>query len=354
MPVEVLHILGTAEAAGASIAGLVRTLATQLDPEEYHLTTCFLGQSGPWTTILGDVGSEVFEIPWPSPMDLVGAFRFWRFLRARRVDLLHVHYGGRSVRKLARLTTRAPLVVHLHGYVTSEADHRPVSLDLNYADAVIATSQAVANVVRSGHVKVVYPGVRLERSERTRDTRTIGAAGRLVAIKGYKYLLEAFAAVRAVCPSISLEIAGDGPCRDELESQARFLQIDDAVTFLGWCDNLPERMLRWSLFVQPSMEEALGITVLQAMASGLPVIASDVGGLPEIVENGVTGLLVPPGDVSLLSAALKDLLSLPDRCRQLGEAARESTEQFSEARFAAGVCEVYEELLRPRSEACSP
>jgi len=353
MPVDVLHILGTAEPAGASIAGLVRTLATQLDPRKYRLTTCFLGRPGPWTAILEAAGSKAFEIPWPSPLDPVGAFRFWRFLRSRQVDLLHVHYGGRSVRRLAQLTTRAPLIVHLHGYVTSEVNHQPLSLELSYADAVIATSQAVATVVRSGRVRVVYPGVCLQLAQRPGDGPTIGAAGRLVPIKGYNYLLEAFAAARAVWPSICLEIAGDGPCRAELEAQAAYLRIDNAVSFLGWCDNLSERMSKWSLFVQPSIEEALGITVLQAMASGLPVVASDVGGLPEIVDNGVTGLLVPPADTSALAEVLLDLLVQPDRCRQLGEAGRESAEHFSEARFAAGVSEVYREILQPVSAASS-
>jgi glycosyltransferase involved in cell wall biosynthesis len=353
MPAEVLHVLGTAEPAAASIAGMVRMLATQLDPEAYRLSACFLGRPGPWTAALNDSGVATSAVAWPSPLQLWGAHRFWKFLRSRRPDLLHIHYGGRSVRRLARAATGAPQVMHLHGRVRNESDFRPMTLQLIDVDAVIATSYAVADMVKADHVRVVYPGVSLTGSIVARDPWTIGAAGRLVPIKGYDLLIEAFAEVRAKHPGARLEIAGEGPSRADLERRVAILGLGHAVTFLGWCENLPALMARWSLFVQPSMEEALGITVLQAMASGLPVVASDVGGLPEIVKNGVTGLLVPPADVSMLAEGLADLLTQPDRCQQLGEAARESAEHFSEARFAAGVSEVYRELLRPCSAANS-
>lgn len=353
MPAEVLHVLGTAEPVGTSIAGMVRTLAERLDPCAYRLTACFLGQPGPWTTALNDSGVAAFVVGWPSPLHLRGAHRFWKFLRSRRPDLLHIHYGGRLVRKLARAATGAPLVMHLHGRVRNENDFEPMSLRLRDVDAVIATSYAVAATVKADRVRVVYPGVSPTKSTVARQPWTLGAAGRLVPIKGYGLLVKAFAKVREKHPEARLEIAGDGPSRTELERQVATLGLGHAVRFLGWSENLPALMARWSLFVQPSMEEALGITVLQAMASGLPVVASDVGGIPEIVKNGVTGMLVPTGDVSMLAEVLADLLPRPDRCQQLGEAARESAEHFSEARFAGGVAEVYREILRPCPEASS-
>jgi glycosyltransferase involved in cell wall biosynthesis len=347
-PVRVLHILGTAEVSGTGISNMVRVLVEQLDRTEFQVAACFLGPGGPWTDLLNTAGVPAFEVPWSTPRDVRGAYRFWKFLGSRPVDLLHVHYGGRSIRRLARIVTGAPLVMHVHGRVRNEGDYKPVRLRLTDVDAVIATSRAVADVVKAGRMRVVYPGVRLTVSAESRDTWTIGAAGRLVPIKGYDRLLEAFATLWARHPQARLEIAGDGPSRVDLERQARALHLGEAVTFLGWSDDLPTLMARWSVFAQPSMEEALGIGVLQAMAAGLPVVASDVGGLPEIVESGVTGVLVPPGNVPALTEALEALLLQPELRGRLGETARRHAGQFTESRFAADVAEAYREVLASR------
>jgi len=350
MPAQVLHILGTAEPAAASIAGMVRILQARLDPAEYQLSACFLGSPGPWSAELAAAGVTTFPVAWPAPLNLAGAWRFWRFLRSRPVDLLHLHYGGRSVRTLARSATAAPLIMHLHGYVKNEADHRPLRLKLDDVHSVIATSRAVAAAVDSANVTVVYPGVQAWVYGGPRDPWTVGAAGRLVRIKGYDCLLEAFAALHARRPEARLEIAGDGPERVALEQHACSLGIATVVRFLGWRDDLEALMSRWSVFVQPSREEALGIAVLQAMASAVPVVASDVGGLPEIVEPGLTGVLVPPGDVAVLASALDGLLRDSELRKRLGQAGRQRALQFSEERFASGVARIYADLLERRGD----
>jgi glycosyltransferase involved in cell wall biosynthesis len=222
---------------------------------------------------------------------------------------------------------------------------------LNDVDLVIATSRAVADLVAADRVHVVYPGVPMGKASTTRQPLTIGAAGRLVPIKGYDVLLEAFAGLRAKYPGARLEIAGEGPSRPDLEMQAHSLNIVDAVTFLGWRTDLEALMSRWTVFVQPSREEALGIAVLQAMASGSCVVASEVGGLPEIIESGVTGVLVPPANAHALASALAELLQRPERRRCLGEAAWWQARQFSESRFAAGIVGAYRELLPLRPDA---
>jgi glycosyltransferase involved in cell wall biosynthesis len=350
MSAHVLHILGTAQPAAASIAGMVRTLRARLDPAEYQLSACFIGCPGPWSAELAAAGVTTFEVSWPAPLNLAGAWRFWRFLRSRPVDLLHLHYGGRSVRALARRATAAPLVMHLHGYVNNEADHRPVRLRLGDVDSVIATSQAVAAVVESANVTVVYPGVEVRMQGGPRDAWTVGAAGRLVHIKGYDCLLQAFSALHARCPEARLEIAGDGPERVVLEQQACTLGIATAVRFLGWRDDLDSLMSRWSVFVQPSREEALGIAVLQAMAAAVPVVVSDVGGLPEIVEPGRTGVLVPPGNTAALASALVGLLRDSEMRQRLGRAGRQQALEFSEERFATGVARIYADQLARRGD----
>jgi glycosyltransferase involved in cell wall biosynthesis len=324
---------------------MVRTLALGLDPREYQVDACFLGDAGPWSAALARVGVGVLAAPWSGPEDLRGALRFWRAARSRSVDLLHVHYGGRSVRAVARLATGAPALVHVHGRVRSETDLRIAPIRLRDASMVIATSQAVAAVVDSSSIRVVYPGVRPGAVARQRDLWTIGAAGRLVPIKGYALLIEALAEIRKQCPEARLEIAGDGPSRAELQRQVRALRLESAVEFLGWCDELEVLMSRWAVFAQPSLEEALGITVLQAMASGLPVVATAVGGIPEIVDDAVTGLLVGVGEAQSLARALTRLLMDRKLNARLGASALARAAEFSEQRFVGAVQGVYRELL---------
>jgi glycosyltransferase involved in cell wall biosynthesis len=344
--VRVLHVLGTAEVAGTGISAMVRLLAAQLDPAEFQLSACFLGTGGPWVERLAAAGIATKTVPWSTPWDVAGAARFWRHLRGQQVSLVHLHFGGRSIRRLARLATGARLVVHVHGRVRSEDDYRPVPVLLPDADVVIATSRAVADWVKAPTVEVVYPGVPADDRVAIRDPWLIGAAGRLVPIKGYDRLIEAFALVRARQPQARLEIAGDGPERVSLEGQVRRLALGDSVRFAGWADDLSPLMSRWSLFVQPSFEEAFGITVLQAMSAGLPVVASNVGGLPELVTDGVTGMLVTPGDAGSLATAVDDMLREPHRLAALGANARRHSVAFSEAAFAAGVSAIYRRALR--------
>jgi glycosyltransferase involved in cell wall biosynthesis len=340
---EILHVLGTADVAGSAISGMVEVLARELDPGEFRVSACFLGASGPWTTRLRAAGVDTSEVHWPLPQHIDGAWRFWRELRRRRVDVLHVHFGGRSVRRLCRWATGAPVVVHAHGRVRNETEHAPVPLDFGDADAVVATSQAVAELVIAPRVHVAYPGVTIRSAAAGREPLLIGAAGRLEPIKGYDVLLEAFAAVLAEYPGARLELAGEGAARADLERQVGRLAIGHAVRFLGWIELAPV-MARWSVFVQPSREEGLGVAALEAMANGLPVIASAVGGLPELVQNGVTGLLIPPDAAPALAEAIAALLHDPARARAYGDAGQRAAAGFSDRRFADEIAAVYRAL----------
>jgi glycosyltransferase involved in cell wall biosynthesis len=344
---EILHVLGTADVAGSAISGMVEVLARALEPHEFRLAACFLGAPGPWTPRLRAAGVDASEVRWPAPQLIDGAWRFVRALRSRPVDVLHVHFGGRSVRTLARWATGASLVVHAHGRVRNEQEHAPVPLDFGDAHTVIATSRAVAELVSAPRVRVVYPGVTVRSTDGARDPWCIGAAGRLEPIKGYDVLIEAFARVLAAYPQARLELAGEGAARFDLEQQVARLAIGHAVRFPGWLD-LPPAMARWSMFVQPSREEGLGVAALEAMASGLPVVASAVGGLPELVDHGVTGLLVAPGAVGALAEAMQALLRDSAAARAYGAAGRRVAASFSHQRFADEIADIYRELAGRR------
>ena len=149
--------------------------------------------------------------------------------------------------------------------------------------------------------------------------------GRLVYDKGFHVAVEAFSRIRQAFPAARLTIAGDGPAREDLEDQVRRLGLQQVVRFMGWVrpDDVPETINRASIVLMPSREESFGLVALESGLMGRPVVASRVGGLPEVVQHGETGYTVPRDDPEALAGAAVRLLREPDRARRLGEAARE-------------------------------
>jgi glycosyltransferase involved in cell wall biosynthesis len=161
-------------------------------------------------------------------------------------------------------------------------------------------------------------------------------------VKGIAYLIEAISHLQ----NVDLQIAGDGPERAELERVTAVFGVSDEVTFTGWIDDVAEMMSSWDIYAQPSVAEGLGIAALEAMALGIPVVASDVGGLREIVVDGKTGYLVSPKSPARLAARIRDLADDPGLRAQLGSAAQErAKKEFSRERECAAIQSAYEKLL---------
>jgi glycosyltransferase involved in cell wall biosynthesis len=360
MPREVLHILGTAQPEGSSIAGIVAALARELNPDRYRLHAWFLAGHGPLVETLERAGARAWALNWwRGARDPAGAWRFWRRLRRMSIDIVHIHFGERSVRGLARAATGAKIVAHAHGRILEPRGLEPVYFSARGTDMVVAASQAVARRVVNGPVRVIYAGMEVPTeggvaASRGRSTSEVvlGTAGRLIKLKGIEYLLNAAAAVQAEFPALRVEIAGSGPQREALEQRAAALGIAGRIKFLGWVDNLSSVLPRWDIFVLPSLEEGFPIAALEAMATGLPVVASAVGGVPELVVDGETGWLVPPGDVARLAARLQPLLRDPEQRRSMGAAAAARVrDHFSLAQMTENFSNLYDELLKRNSES---
>jgi glycosyltransferase involved in cell wall biosynthesis len=221
------------------------------------------------------------------------------------------------------------------------------------AGAVVANSHAAASRLRregvpSRSIHVVSNGVELpERPTRNRAGRPrAGCVANLRPEKGHDVLIEALAA-RPDLRDLQVELVGDGPCRSALDAQARARGVGEQVRFLGERRDVGERLANADLFVLPSRTEALPNSVMEAMAAGLPIVACRIGGIPELVEDGVTGLLVPPDDPDALGEAMAQLVANPARASALGAAARAAVaERFSMARMIAGFTEILLEQLR--------
>lgn len=207
------------------------------------------------------------------------------------------------------------------------------------ADIVTVSDAAKRALVGIGYpgprIRVISPGVAMPgAAPGPNDAPVIGCVARLHREKGVMTLLDAFTETVKAVPGARLEIYGDGEERALLEKTVRLRKLGAAVTFHGWVDSREGYYRDFRLLAVPSMKESFGMAALEAMAYGLPVVASRVGGLPEVIGDKVGGLLVPPGDVGKLADALVTLLRDPSRCRLLGDAGRaRALDRYSETVF---------------------
>jgi glycosyltransferase involved in cell wall biosynthesis len=166
---------------------------------------------------------------------------------------------------------------------------------------------------------------------------------RLAEGKGFDVLFDAVERINA--EALSVFIAGDGPLFNELQSEIRSRGIDDCVFLLGYRDDIPRVMVSSDMLVLPSYREGTPLVILEAMAAGLPVIATDIAGIPEQIENGANGFLIPPGDADALATQIERLLSSPGLREQFGAAGRRRSSQFSRDRMIEDYSSLYRELL---------
>lgn len=179
----------------------------------------------------------------------------------------------------------------------------------------------------------------------------IGAVGRLDEVKGLTYLLSAAAQLLPEFPTLTVAIAGTGPLAETLKEEATRLGLGNAVRFLGFQPDVQKVLDALDVFAIPSLSEALGYSLLEAMASELPAVGSAVGGVPEVIVTGETGFLVPPRDGAALAAALRPLLNSAELRERLGRAGRERVcQHFQESEMVRRTLDVYRTMLagRPR------
>jgi glycosyltransferase involved in cell wall biosynthesis len=182
------------------------------------------------------------------------------------------------------------------------------------------------------------------------DTPRLAVVGRLVPVKGHDVLLRALARARGELPGLEVEIAGAGPLDAELRARASALGLDGVVRFLGHVAGAASVLERAAVVVVPSLGEGFGMVALEGMERGRTVVASAVGGLPEIVADGETGVLVPPGDSDALAAGIVAVAGDLDRARALGAAGRaRAVAEFSQERCTVRTAELYRAVLERAS-----
>ncbi|MDE0206348.1 MAG: glycosyltransferase family 4 protein [Candidatus Tectomicrobia bacterium] len=325
-----------------------------------------VGPSG--GALLGRVraaGAPFAKLNMRHELDLIAAWRLGAWLRREGVDILHMHEPhAHSIGLLA--CTVAP---GIRKVVSRRVEYRPVrNLLSRYKYTVpdvryLAVSEAVRKVmldsgIAEEAVYTVYDGVDLRRIDAVDETshvfpdgtRVIGTVGHLSAHKGHRYLLRAMRDVYQIERQARLVIVGEGKLRADLEAEAAALGLGDVVCFAGFRHDVLALIRGFEIFAFPSTQEALGTSILDAMALCKPVVATLAGGIPETVQDGITGLLVPTGDPRALAKALLTILQKPECARRFGEAGRRRVEKhFTAERTGSATLRVYRDVCHKGS-----
>jgi len=367
-PVRVVEILATGTNGGAQEH--VYSLLSRLDRTRYEPTVISLS-SGSAERRIARLGIPVHVIEEPDDAIAVGVVT--ALLVDLRPEVVHNHMyraelvGTRAAIALAEAGRPRPYVVGtVHSSRIRAAEDREVLRRLTpRMDHLVAVSRAIEQKIAeerpsSVPVSLIYNGVDLVRYDHTdpcctlreeyglpEDAQIVGVVARLEPEKGHPTLLEAWPAVLARVPLARLLVVGEGSRREALEEQAAALGIADTVVFTGRRDDVAAVTAALDIAVLPSYREAQGLTILEAMALSRPVVASAVGGIPEMIVDGQTGLLVPPHDAGALSAAITRLLTDHAYADMLARGGHDLVhERFCVELMVYAVEEIYDEGAR--------
>jgi glycosyltransferase involved in cell wall biosynthesis len=344
--------------------------------ERGHDVTLVLDERGEVAPRLEARGFRVERRRMGGEADLLSMIALAKTIRRLRPEVLHLHtshahslgamgarWGG-AQKPVVIVSRRVDFSIYRHSFLHLNGWKYRRGLD-----RIVCVSDAIRGVLlRDGlsaeRIRVVRSAIDPARIREAspvdvrarlglpRDCVLVLAVGALVEHKGHRHLVDALPAVKNALPvgsSVRVLIAGEGPLRSVLAARARELGVSDVLVLAGQVNDLPGWFSGVEVYAMPSVEEGLGTSALDAMAAGLPVVASRAGGLPEMVTGGVEGLLVPPADPSALAAALLRLLRDPAERARMGAAGRRRVDaEFLVDRMVEGTIAVYEEAIAER------
>lgn len=324
-------------------------------------------QGGPLHRMAEEAGIQVYPIRFGGDFDLTLIPKLRRIIREYRPDLIHIHSrkGADTLGALAaRLAGKAKVIIARR---VDDPLRRNVFNRLRFGplcDQVVAVSKGiVAELVKGGvdpgKISQVYSAIQAQDYQKPADPARVRAglglapSGRVVVVisqlikrKGHRFLFAAAPQILAAHPDTQFLILGEGELHDELQRQVRELGIERQVIFAGYRNDIGEILNVVDVLVHPATMEGFANVAMQAMAAEVPVVSSAVGGMPESVRDGVSGILVPPGDPQALAAAVNRLLGDEELRRRLGRQGKGIVEsEFTVEAMVEGNLRVYRKLL---------
>lgn len=367
-PIRVMHVVLSLDVGG--LERIVDDLVRTADKAHLVPSVCCVERPGHLAEQLRGYGVEVVSLNKGQGIRAKGFIRMIKTLRRARPHVVHTHqigalfYAGPAAR-----LARVPVVVHTeHGrHFAGNRRMRILGrLGVHYADRIYTVSDDIAeeafrlNVYSTASTCTVINGIDTERFARPTDVSelrkrlgltdadvVIGTVARLSPVKDQKTLIAAFEILHRSSPGARLVLVGEGPSRAELEAAVSTAGLTECVHFAGRQDDVLPYLNLFDVFVLSSRSEGIPLVILEAMAAGVPVLSTAVGGVPEIITDGETGVLVPPADADSLATALIELVQNRTRRRKLGRAGQELVRrEYSLSRMAQTYLDEYRRLLK--------
>ncbi|MCG3116090.1 MAG: glycosyltransferase [Candidatus Manganitrophus sp. SA1] len=305
-------------------------------------------------------------------LDFSGVRDVLNFIQDHGIRLVHSHGYKPNILLGVIPGKKFKVISTVHGWAKQTAGMKGKfyefldAIALKRMDRVIAVSRAVqgdllGHGLKARKISLVYNGIKIGAPKSSWDVASarrkfgfpddvfvIGSVGRLATVKGHSYLIEAMPSILNEVKSCQLMIAGEGPLRVELEALISKLGLSKTVKLVGHIDDIDQFMAAIDLFVLPSLSEGLPIALLEAIASEKPVLASSVGGIPEVITNSGEGVLILPANAEAISLAICRLLKHREQLEELSVNSRKRVENmFSSSKMAMDYSAIYASLVSP-------
>jgi glycosyltransferase involved in cell wall biosynthesis len=312
-------------------------------------------------------GIPVVPLKVRSEMDFFAVARLALAMKRKNCRLIHCHDAhSAAIGAAAASLAKVPLRI-MSRRVDFPLKNNALSRMkyLKDVSCIVAISEGVREVLLKGgipleKIEVIPSGIDFSAYEYPasrdylrkelsfeKDDYLVGIIAHLADHKGHRYLIEATKILKEKAPKIKVIIVGEGPLRLDLDQQVNRSGVEDMVFFLGFREDVPQILASLDLFVLSSYLEGLGTVLMDAMASSLPVVATRVGGIPEVVKDGLTGILVPPRNVEALAEAILHLYSSRDLAARMGKEGHDVVHRnFSAQAMAGKVADLYERLAK--------
>lgn len=365
--INVLHIVEDLSIGG--VEELLRIIVMGLNREKYNVYVCCIEEGGQTAKELMEAGVKVDILGMKSYHNLFNILRLKKYIKERKIDIIHSHmYFANTFGRIAALLAGTPILIstsYSNYYEFKRRNIFMINFLSKFTDKIIAASNSIKEFavkqqkVPADKFQVIYDCASTDKFSKhvdgfsvkkalgiDPDYQVVGCVARLNEVKGHVYLIRAAKEVIKNNPRIKFLLVGDGPLRQELEQLSVKLGIKDNVIFAGSRRDIPEMLAAMDIFVLPSaLREGCPLSILEAMAMSKPVVASRLGGIPEEVEDGKSGILVPPKDSAALADAIIKLLSDKNAAITMGKVGRKIFEEkFSKEVMLNKLESLYDEL----------
>ncbi|MCK4261031.1 MAG: glycosyltransferase [Halanaerobiales bacterium] len=368
--IKVIHLIEDLKTGGAE--RVLANIVTRLNKEKYEVEVWCLVRGGKIAEELREKRIKVRVLNLSTYHDPLNILKLTSLLRREKVNILHTSgYFASTFGRISGLLVKVPIVfAHPQStYFYYQKKHLLTENFLSrFTDKIICCSEAVKNWakdyerIRENKLITIYNGINLEEFKKvvnskevrkelslTGKERIIGTVGRLEPVKNPDLLLRATSLVKKRFPNLKVLFVGKGSLRDSLEKLAEGLGLKENIIFAGEKKNVFPFLSLMEVFILCSNIEGLSLALIEAMSAGIPVIGTKVGGIPEIIENGINGILIPPDNPEAFAEAIIYLLNHPEEAKKMGERGKEICKnKFSSEMMVEKIEELYEHFIKRR------